>query len=100
MLTGKAPDNFTTSQKKQLVIRAAYFHLIIEQIYNMGPDEILRQYVLPDEKERILVEEHDRVAGGHYGSHVTTKKILQDILWWPTLHSDVEDYQKSCDSCQ
>ena len=38
---GKALDDFTTSQKNKLVVRVAYFKLIAEKIYNMGPDEIL-----------------------------------------------------------
>ena len=73
---GKAPNDFTTSQKKQLVIRAAYFQLIAGQLYKMGPNEILRRYVLPHEQGRTLIKAHEVVAGGHYAGRATTKKIL------------------------
>ena len=74
--TWKASDDFTTSQKKQLVIRATYFQVIVGQLYNMGPNEILWQHVIPHEKERISTEEHDVVTGGYYGGHTTIRKIL------------------------
>ena len=92
---GKALDDFTTSQKKQLVVWAAYFQLIFVQLYNMGLDEVLRRYVLLHEHERILEEAHDGVTGGHYGGHTTARKILHIGLWWPTMHNDATNYEKS-----
>ena len=80
--TGKAPDDFTTSQKKQLVVCAVDFQLIVGLLYKMGPDEILRRYVLPHEQEMILAESHDGVAGGHYGGNTTSRKLLRTGLWW------------------
>ena len=38
---GKALDDFITSQKKQLVVQATDFQLIVGQLYKMGLDEIL-----------------------------------------------------------
>ena len=52
--TGKVSEEFTTIQKKQLVIQATDFHLVTKKLYKMGPDEILHQYVLPHEKEQVL----------------------------------------------
>ena len=43
--TGYAPEGFTTTQKKHLVIRDADFMLIASQLYKLGPDEILRRFV-------------------------------------------------------
>ena len=97
---GKALDDFTTSQKKKLVVYATYFQLIVGQLYKTGPDEILCRYVLPHEQERILVEAHDGVARGNYGGRATTRKILRVGLWWPTLHSDATNYANSCVVCQ
>ena len=66
----------------------------------MGPDEILRRYVLSHEKESILVEVHVRIPRGHYGGRATAIKILQAGLWWPTMHNDVTYYAKSYDVFQ
>ena len=39
--TGVAPADMSTSQKKQLVVKASNFQLIAGQLYKLGPDEIL-----------------------------------------------------------
>ena len=63
---GYAPARFTTTQKKQLVVSAADFQLIVGQLYKMGPDEILRCYVLEHEWLMVLNESHAGVVGFHY----------------------------------
>jgi hypothetical protein len=44
--TGMALGEYMIPQKKQLVVCAAYFSLIADQIYKMGPDEIIRRCVM------------------------------------------------------
>jgi hypothetical protein len=39
--TGMAPSEYTIPQKKQLVVCAVDFSLIVGHLYKMGPDEIL-----------------------------------------------------------
>ena len=41
LTTGVTPEEFSTSQKKQLVVRALDFQLIAGKIYKLGPDDIL-----------------------------------------------------------
>jgi hypothetical protein len=90
--TGMAPSNYTIPQKKQLVVRAAYFSLIVGQVYKMGPNEILRRCVMEAERPLILTEDHEGIAGGHYVGKATAQKVLRVGLWWPTLHRDAKDY--------
>jgi hypothetical protein len=40
------------------VVRAADFSLIVDQLYKMGPDEILRGCVMEVELSLILAESH------------------------------------------
>ena len=40
---GYTLEGFSTTRKKKLVVKAAYLQLIIGKLYNMGPDEILRE---------------------------------------------------------
>ena len=42
LTTGVTPEEFSTSQKKQLVVKALYFQLITGQLYQIGPDDILQ----------------------------------------------------------
>ena len=39
--TGIAPEEISTSQKKQLVVKASDYQLIAEQLYKLGTNEIL-----------------------------------------------------------
>ena len=75
--TSYAPTEFTTAQKKQLVVWVAYFQFIVRQLYKMGPDDILRRYVLEHELPMILNEAHAGVAGGHYIGKYMVCKVLQ-----------------------
>ena len=99
-MTRTAPEEFTTQQKKQLVVKATDFTLIAGQLYKLGPDEILQRYVLEHERQQILTKAHASIAGGHYAGKPTAQKILTARLWWPTLHKDVKEFCKRCDVCQ
>ena len=41
LATSVSPTNMLNGQKKQLVVYASDFQLIVGQLYNLGPDEIL-----------------------------------------------------------
>jgi hypothetical protein len=86
--TGMAPREKIVIHKKQLVVHAADFSLIVGGIYKMGPDEILRRCVMEAEIPLILAEEHEGIAGGHYAGKETMQKVLRAGLWYPTLHKD------------
>jgi hypothetical protein len=59
---GMAPREYTIIQKKQLVVRAANFSIIFGHLYKMGPDEILRRFVMEEERPLILVEAHEIIT--------------------------------------
>jgi hypothetical protein len=98
--TRMALSEYTITQKKELVVRAVDFSLIVGQLYKMGPDEILRRCVMEEEIPLILAKSHEGIAGGHYTGKATAQKVLQAGLWWHTLHRDTKDYYRACDVCQ
>jgi hypothetical protein len=55
---------------------------------------------LDHERPDILWECHSGVVGGHVGGKETTRKILQEGLWWPTMFKDAKEYAWACDVCQ
>ena len=73
---GVALEEFSTSQKKQLVVKASYFQLIVGQLYKLGPDDILQRCVILHEQGDILEEAHAGVADRHYGGRATARKVL------------------------
>lgn len=52
------------------------------------------------EWDNILWEFHAGVVGGHVGGKATSRKVLQDGLWWPSLFKDAKEYVKGCDIFQ
>ena len=90
--TGYVPKGFSTAQKKQLVVKAVDFTLIVGQPYKMGPNEILCRCVFDHELHWIMSEAHASVTGGHYAGKETMRKILQDVLWWSTIHADTKHF--------
>jgi transposase InsO family protein len=83
-------------QKKNLVVFTTHYQLIAGHLYKMGPDKILRRYVLKSERPRILAESHEGITGGHYAGKSTTQKVLRAGLWWPTIHKDSKEYCQRC----
>jgi len=59
-----------------MVFREVDYQLIIEQLYKLGIDNILRQCVLDHERQDILWEFHNGLAGGHVGGKAMKKKFL------------------------
>ena len=87
-------------QRKNLVVRAIDYQLIAGHLYKMGADNFLRRCALEHERPRILVEAHERIAGGHYVEKYTMQKVLRVGLWWPTTHRDAKEYCQQCEVCQ
>jgi hypothetical protein len=88
---GMEPREYIVMQKKQLVVRATDFQLIVGQLYNMGPYEILRRCVMEAERPFILAETHEGIVGGHYVGKATLHKVIRAGLWCPTLHKDAKE---------
>jgi len=100
LTTGTASKEYFVQQKKELVVQAVNFSVIVGHLYKMGNDEILRRYILEFEQSQILVEAHGGAARGHYAGHAIAQKILRARLWWPTLNQDSKAHCKTCDICQ
>ena len=71
LTTSTAPAEYSTKKKKQLVVKATNFTIIVGQLYKLGPDDILRRYVLNHERPLILLEAHASIVGGHYSKKPT-----------------------------
>jgi hypothetical protein len=74
------------------VVCTVEFSLINDQLYKLGPNEIIRICVMETEQPLILAESHEGIAGGNYAGRETAQKVLRASLWWPTLHKDAKDY--------
>ena len=61
----------------------------------------LRPYVPPDPALRteLLHEYHDTPTAGHFGLDRTLEHLARDY-YWPDMKDTVEQYARSCESCQ
>ena len=66
LTTRTAPTEYSMKQKKQLVVKAIDFTIIVGQLYKLGHDVILRRYVLNHEIPLILDEAHSVIASENY----------------------------------
>lgn len=83
-----------------LSIKSTPYRLINRQLYNMGIDEVLWICALECEREALIIESHNGGASGHYQGETATWKIMQEVIWWPTLLFDRQQYVQKCDICQ
>jgi hypothetical protein len=90
--TRVVPKEFSTTQKKNLVVRAIDNQLIAGHSYKMGAYNILRRCVLEHEWPRFLAEVDEGIVGGHYAGKATMRKVLRAGLWWPTIHKYAKEY--------
>ena len=68
-------------KKKQiLAMKVAPYSLINGFLYKMGLDDILRRCVLEHERNIIMYEAHYGLAGGHFQTDTTSKKVQQSGL--------------------
>lgn len=97
---GIIPKGYTIAQKKKLVVKAIAYQLIVGQFYNLGVNDILRRCILKHEREEVMKDAHEGTTEGHYVGKLTTHKIMQVVLWWPTIFRDTKDYCDNYDVCQ
>jgi hypothetical protein len=71
---GVLQREFTTMQKKNLVVRATDYQLIAGQLYKIGVDNILRRCVIEHERHIILAKAHEGIVGGHYTGKLSCRK--------------------------
>lgn len=54
-----------------MVLCTREFSVIARHLYKMGAYEMLRRYVPYFERNRIIIEAHGGVVGGHYAGKAT-----------------------------
>ncbi len=52
-----------------------------------------------DLRQEIFSQNHDSRIAGHWGQFKTADKIKANF-YWPNMDQDIEEYVRSCDSCQ
>lgn len=69
-------------------------------LYKRGLDNIIRRCVPDHEQSSVLEEVHAGNAGGHFSAQITSRKIFQSGLWWPTVIKDAYRMGNNCSQFQ
>lgn len=60
------------------------------------------RWYIPNHRElklKILSSLHDSKIAGHFGQFKTAER-LRALFYWPKMDDDMEEYVRSCDTCQ
>ncbi|GKE04554.1 reverse transcriptase domain-containing protein, partial [Tanacetum coccineum] len=69
-------------------------------LFRICPDQIIRRCVFGQKALEILKACHEGPTGGHHSANITTRKVFDAGLFWPTIYKDAYELIKSCDACQ
>jgi len=67
---------FSTMQKKNLVVGAVNSQLIAGQLYKLGAKKILRRCVMEHERPMVPAEAHEGITSEHYAGKAIVQKVL------------------------
>lgn len=98
--TREPPPHLTKGERHWLARKAIRYRLINEDLFCFGKDQVLWKVPPSEDIHHILHSCHDDVCGGNFAQHITSRKALQDVFVWPSLHRDAHYWCKTCDACQ
>ena len=71
-----------------------------KSVGELGDDAYIQQLVLPHScRQQVLTLAHSVPLAGHLGRKKTFKRLALRF-YWPTMHKDVADFCRSCETCQ
>ena len=50
-------------------------------------------------REAVMKQAHDEVLACHQGSERTYERV-RDSCWWPNMYKDVQNWVRTCPTCQ
>lgn len=95
LITSQAPIDYTPAQRWRLVTCSDDYQLIVDQLYKLGVDGILRCRALEHERDSLLYESHEGIVEAKM-----PVRLRRVGLWWPSLFAESKDYWKHWDIVQ
>lgn len=87
---------YTLMYKKEWSVQDNILYRLVDNPVTQSTSHLL---VVPQPLRKAVLEyTHDSVLGGHYGFNKMFYRLRQDF-YWPNMSNDVQDYVKSCHSC-
>jgi hypothetical protein len=96
----RPPDGLQRNKERALTLRSVRYCLIDQILYWKDPLGVLLKCMDPQEADKIMVEFHNGLCGGHHSWKTTAHKILRASYYWPTLFTDIHRGVRACITCQ
>jgi ribonuclease HI len=96
----RPPDGLQRNKARALKLKVVRYCLVDQILYWKDPLGVLLKCINPQEADRIMVEFHSGLCGGHHFWKTTAHKILRAGYYWPTLFADVCRRVRACIPCQ
>ena len=91
------PNGYTEKQFDRLRRLANRFLIYEKRIYRRGIEGQHRLYVPKEKRTYMMTAAHDH--NGHRGFSAT-RSLLCQRFWWPEMERDINQFVKTCHSCQ
>lgn len=97
----KPPSNYSPKDREKVISMSKYFNWFREKLWFRRTKEDKWRLVIKENEDlkKILNEGHGGTAGGHFAGEATKEKIKRNF-YWPRMDKMIEDYIKTCETCQ
>ena len=96
----RPPNDLQINKARALKLKAVKYFLIDQILYWKDPLGVILKCMDPQEADKIIVEFHSSLCGGHHFWKTTAYKILRDGYYWTTLFTDVCKKIRACIKCK
>nr|GEZ81907.1 reverse transcriptase domain-containing protein [Tanacetum cinerariifolium] len=90
----------SSQQKKKFLKDVKHYFWDDPYLFKIYTDQVIRWCVHGQEAIDIPAACHNGPIGGHYGAHLTAKKVFDSVFYWPTIYRDARDLVTRCDAYQ
>lgn len=98
-LEGNISEEWNNTKIRELSKKSENFEEKFGILYRKGAKERSVRVLKEDEIDSVIFMTHNHPTGGHFGKDATYNKI-STRFWWKGMYKDIEEYVKTCDSCQ
>src|SRR5688572_13531356 len=98
-LEGNILKEWNQTKIKKLSKESENFEIKYGILYRIKPNKGSLRVLKEDEIDSVIFMTHNHPTGGHFGKDATYDKI-STRFWWKGMYKDIENYVKTCDSCQ
>lgn len=88
------------SEARKIKIIAVKYYMLDGELYRRSYIRPLLRCLGPESALKVVAEMHEEHCGNHSTGRSSSKRIMLQEIYWPTLLKDSKKHVKECDKCQ